>query len=887
MSQLNTMLPIPRQGIVGGINSPGITPLAPISRGAQMAQQFMQAFGQLGGAANQIGGIFQQETNRRLGEQAKLDQEYRGKAALDARTRIAEMQKEIADGKYDFLFDGEGKVEDSVRTYIEEATKGAPDAYREQYQQITMPWLTESVVRRQQGIIDQAKDEQLALGSEDISAATDTETMAARTAELRAKFKDMPETEFLNRAVVPALQLAAITGDTAKFDAATQQLNGRFPALVASLRQKMANESESRQAAIDRELNMHADNIVAGALNESTPNFDAIRTSIKAMPISEDKKYSLFQTVDSNERQQQYLQKKQTGDTIDALAQTNPSVPDFRTRIGKMQTAGSLTEAEATATIDKYARQQIELAAQNGDYKAVDKLAPELGQSADSQTYLATQRQEAISRNRHISSDRIMAGIQSGLINPNDAMKLATQAAGAYAKDPNDPNGWTPDQVSAVMNMAGQLQKFDLSMAQVQNKFTTGQGTLTPSGHDSEAAKFVGPEGLGLIDAAGQITDGKQLGAAVLRLKLIPTSTSQYITQNLAGSDPTQIAAAAEAIGVIGRGDKYLYSQIKSRAGDAIAPMIARAYDQFDRGRLTNDQTRQAAIEEIRQASKISEIDIKPNTEIMQDLKKSGIDVPAVADEIYNDYAKSLPQSSDGIWGTRWIFDPSIDPASGNINDKIQKWATDEFASLNRDASFPRDKAWEMAKEHARAKLKTEYDFVRFNDRVIPVQVDRGNGAMLPTGMRWAESFEDEAKKDIYPFLKHESNNAVRSVIGDWRANIKRASSGGQSLGLQANTNKILPYSPDDIIGMRPYLDTTPDKVGWLYITKDGDVLRDSTGGIIVWRPTDEQQRRNEELRQLLDRKERMEKDNRKSFISKAEGAIWDAWSIWFESIRE
>lgn len=880
MSRLNTMLPIPRQGIVGGINSPGITPLAPISRGAQMAQQFMQAFGQLGGAANQIGGMFQQETNKRLGEQAKLDQEYRGKAAMDARTRIAEMQQEIADGKYDFLFDGEGKVEDSVRAYIDQATKDTPDAYKEQYQQITTPWLTEAVVRRQQGIIDQAKDEQLALGSEDISAAPDAATMASRTAELRAKFKDMPETEFLNRAIVPTLQLIAITGDTekfdgdtSKFDSAVKLLNGRFPGLVASLRRKMANESTSRKAAEDRELFNNARNIVAGALNESTPNFEAVRDSIPKMKISEEEKYSLMRQVDFAERQHQDLQRKQTADTIEGLLADNPPVVDFRTRIHAMRDAGSLTNAEAATTIDKFVRQKIELAAQRGDYSTVDKLAPELGQSADSQTFLTTQRQEAISRRRHIDATQTQAGLLAGTTNAADAIATATKAAAAYAKDPNDPNGWTPDQVSAVMNMAGQKQQFDLSMAQVQHKFMTGQGTLTPISNDKAAAEFLGPKGLGLINEYGQIHDGKQLGAAALRLGLMPAYVQQTITQNLSSSDPSQIAAAAEAIGVIGRGNNSLYSQIKQSAGDAIGPMVARAYDLFDRGKMNDAQTKQSAIEEIRQASKVSEIDIKPNTEIVRDLKRiDDINVADVADEIYNDYAKSLPQATDTILSNGlWFPDPSIDPAAGNINDKIQKWVTDEFASLSRDKYFPRDKAWAMAREYASAKLKAEYDFVRFNDRIIPVQVDRGNGAMLPTGMRWAESFEDEAKKDIYPFLQPTST--------------KRGKTGGKGPTLKAKPSDILPYGPGDIAGMRPYLDTTPDKVGWLYITNTGDVLRDNKGGIIVWRPTDEQQKRNEEMRQMLDTRENNWKST--SFTTKFKSAFGDAWSIWFESIKE
>lgn len=241
MSQLptsrlsNRMLPIPRQGVVESLNAPGITPLPPVSKGAIMANQFLAGMQAVGNVAGNIGGIFQQQAQERKQEQRDIDQEYRGGAELAARTRIAEMQQEVADGKYDMLIPPtkDGKVEDLVTAYLDGATKGTPDAYRNQYIQSVQPWLTAAVSQRRQGIVETAKRDQLMYGAEDIASASTAEQVDAKFSELRAKFPDMNENEFISATLLPALTAAAKSGDTDKFDAVRAVLGDRFPAQQA------------------------------------------------------------------------------------------------------------------------------------------------------------------------------------------------------------------------------------------------------------------------------------------------------------------------------------------------------------------------------------------------------------------------------------------------------------------------------------------------------------------------------------------------------------------------------------------------------------------------------------------------------------------------------
>lgn len=395
-----------------------------------------------------------------------------------------------------------------------------------------------------------------------------------------------------------------------------------------------------------------------------------------------------------------------------------------------------------------------------------------------------------------------------------DAASLEARLNEATRRTPDDPQYIDPDRAEALRSRVVEVRQRDLAREDVVAALTGAGGYLIPSKHGAALDDVLRMGGL--IDQTGRVAQPDALAAALLTARMVPKGTGETLVQNLTGSDATDSAAAARAIGAIGASSPKLLADLLDVAGPRLEPAVSLAVDSFQRGRgAPSAQT-------IRDLIATNEAKpAKPAAEVVADLKTSKIDPSAVVEKILDDTRDKYPHAKDTALGFDFLNpDPTLQGAGADVRALAERWFTDRYTQL-RDR-LPREKALEQAEAYARARVENGVDYVRWGDAVTPVLVDRGRGLKLPDNLRWSDGFESEARRDL-------------SAAG---------------------------IDPDDVAAVRPYLDppTAPgvdpaSRLGWSFVNAAGDTITDAQGRALVFRPSDQLAKRAADYRALLDSK--------------------------------
>jgi hypothetical protein len=385
-----------------------------------------------------------------------------------------------------------------------------------------------------------------------------------------------------------------------------------------------------------------------------------------------------------------------------------------------------------------------------------------------------------------------------------------------------------PVTAQSLRSFAQDRARHSLARDQALSILGGGPGSLTESQHGSAVAEVLGPEGVGYIDAANRIAKPQDLATSLLRARFVPKAVHETLIANLMSPNVGESQNAALAIGMLTNGSSRAYADMIDAAGSDIDPLITAARDQYARGRLQDATTAPQALQAIQNARQANQPTPRPSAEVVADIRREAkIDPLATLDEqaekIVRNVRQEFPHTKDfGLFHTDWLWpDPTLEAPEQNITRRVEAWFANRFEQLR--TRLPREQALDEAKRYAAGKVRNSVDFVRWNGTVVPVAIDLEEGLRLPEALRWGEGFEDEAKDDL-----------------------RRAR-----------------FDPDEVATLRPYLDpATPPgedptaRMGWVYITDEGDEIRDDAGRLIVYRPTDKAADANARFRQLLDQKE-------------------------------
>lgn len=264
----------------------------PVSRGAQMANQLLQAMNQAGRTAETVDRFAAKTVADRQQEQARLDRLDQGQANLSGRMRLPELAQQAEQGELDALLDGDGSVADAVADYVDQnIPEDASPAFADQYRQVVAPALTQQMVGRQERLQDQARGEQDQLAIEAAQTAGSVKELKA-VAEDRIMWRpDATESENLATVIIPVLRTAASTGDGEKFELAAAALGDRFPGEVQRQRETLAASVARKQnhdrIEVQREVQNQVDALLEPTVGadgrEIPPNFDAGRETVREL----------------------------------------------------------------------------------------------------------------------------------------------------------------------------------------------------------------------------------------------------------------------------------------------------------------------------------------------------------------------------------------------------------------------------------------------------------------------------------------------------------------------------------------------------------------------------------------------------------------------------
>jgi len=287
----NTAPPVrPGPGIteslgVYGLEAAGPTP----TRNQVLIGQLSQALGVTGQFARQLGYLTKEEIAQRNAEADKAEAQYAGQAAQDAAMRLPELLKaerleEFANAVPDGV-----PVADYVNQWLTEQFAGVdqngqriiPTAYAHKYREIVGPRLTAAIVGVNEQRRKQARGDVITTGEQSIATARFTEVMVEYADQTATLLKLSPVER--SQLFIPALELAAETGDQAQFERIAAALGDEFPALQARLKHRLAGQIAARSRQEESRLWDDAQNTVAGFLRSTTPNHEAALKTIEAM----------------------------------------------------------------------------------------------------------------------------------------------------------------------------------------------------------------------------------------------------------------------------------------------------------------------------------------------------------------------------------------------------------------------------------------------------------------------------------------------------------------------------------------------------------------------------------------------------------------------------
>lgn len=433
-------------------------------------------------------------------------------------------------------------------------------------------------------------------------------------------------------------------------------------------------------------------------------------------------------------------------------------------------------------------------------------------------------RQFFIGRAQQRGANDLRRAIFQGTATPEDVEAILQTAVGL----PED-NAFHLDPVTAqgIRDFAAERQRVSTAKRQAMFVLSGAPGNLTESQHGTAIVELIGPDNSGMIDEANRIAQPGRLATTLLQARIVPRQIRETLTQAVTSDDPKEVLAASQVIGAIAAGSPRMYARLLDDAGPSLRPVMDAAAEQFSRGLFTDAAKSAAAVEKVRGAREAVQEIPRPSPQLIADFRRqTKVDptatLDAETDRILERVRDGFPHAKNfGIFGWDWAWgDPSLTNPNLNVRRRVEGWLMQRFGELQ---NLPREQAIAKATEYAEAQVRNAVDFVRWNGQVRPALIDTGDGYALPPSLRWGEGFEKEAAADL----------------------------------------KAAGFDPGDIATLRPLLNpiVAPGQdaeaaLGWVYVTNDGDDLRDDQGRLILFRPTDKTRAENDRLRALLDKKE-------------------------------
>lgn len=218
---------------VSGLESPGLSIIPPVSRGATLASQLSEALQAVGNA-----GTFAARTiAARRAEEKRLardhEEQVRGQATLDYRSNWPELQKQIRERKI-MVPEGMdlGEFSDEL---IGLYTEGNDPIYQDQFRKGLKPLLVGEFAE-QQGVIQQ---QAIDAGTERLIASASEQTTAAGISKVIDEMMRLDplltREQAIGKIAIPAGRAAAANGDSDRLKAAKAALGNLFPTERASM----------------------------------------------------------------------------------------------------------------------------------------------------------------------------------------------------------------------------------------------------------------------------------------------------------------------------------------------------------------------------------------------------------------------------------------------------------------------------------------------------------------------------------------------------------------------------------------------------------------------------------------------------------------------------
>lgn len=384
------MSQIPRAQLTQSLDVPGLAVTPPVSSGVAQAEQIFRAVGLLGGTVANVGNLGRQVAAEREAEQAEIDANLRGQAALDVQNKLPEFEQGVANGEYDDLFTDlqEGEtVNDRVIAHLNSRLgDNAPQVYRDEVLKYA-PNMTRMVVQRQQGLIDQNRAASAATILQAVGTARTPEDINfIAQAHANATGEDVALSR--QRVISDLARLAQDTGDDKRTEL-LGEVAGKGSAQYLVTQARVQQDMRARQNQAEIDAGKQATEIVSASINEgdldtALADLDKFR---KSNPNLRESTYgALKQDIVSS------IEKRNTTALLtaaDALDRTDGITPgQYRDRLARQATDLGIPADRAYALNNRRLIEKARTLANDGDVDGVAGLEGYLTRASSDETQL-------------------------------------------------------------------------------------------------------------------------------------------------------------------------------------------------------------------------------------------------------------------------------------------------------------------------------------------------------------------------------------------------------------------------------------------------------------------------------------------------------------------
>lgn len=471
----NQSVGVPRQSMLQQLTAPGVTPVYVSDSSQKLSQWFGGLFQGIAGTAGQLAQIHEQRRNKIEEENRKYfaEQGQRGMLGLPidplageearkhydlqsgfrwAKIVADKTEQDITNGKFNIGADED--IASAVTRISMEESGNRSETFRAAFNTAFREQASPMLIRAQKRFKEETYESMASVTPTALTSSAEagllTEERATQIiqgADAQGKAFGKTPAQVIERAVMPAAEAIARRGDITSLGVLLPHIAKHAPEKAEQLR---------------------------------------------AM-------------ADSTRRQNDALRRDDAMKAVAEIEQAGPSVDGFKVAVENLKASKTISDYEAVALTDRYTQKRVQLAASTGNVGEVDAMAKHFSNDPDAQLVFKNYREQAVQTSRKMTADRIVAGVGSGSLSPDDAARNIMGRLERWKKNPEDHLGLPPDMaLSAIAKTereAKGISEREIRTAQMAFAMQPGnEGKILASAEDDDAL-IIAFAGLGLADA--------------------------------------------------------------------------------------------------------------------------------------------------------------------------------------------------------------------------------------------------------------------------------------------------------------------------------------------------------------------------------------------------